>query len=78
MSITISMTNCNFKTIPAITTSLYGFSWHADITGHDNIYIYSDSGHNQFSVYLRKGSTTVDYIKNKMNAKLRWIAIGNL
>ena len=69
------MKHCKFSKVPGVTTAMYGVTSHHLMYGQDNIYINSDNGNTDFTVYIRKGGHSINYIKNVMKAKLHWIAI---
>ena len=79
MYIEISMTHCNFNKIPGISTVTYGNTQHHLMYGQDNIYINHTTGKEKFTVFIRKSSgQSINYIKNDMHVRLRWMAVEEL
>ena len=69
--IDVSIGHCGFVTVPTVTTSIEGNSWHWSATGTSSVYSVTTAG---FRVYLRSKVRTNKAKRGKWNVE--WIAVG--
>lgn len=69
--IDVSIGHCGFVTVPTVTTSIEGNSFHWEATGTSAVYHVTTAG---FKVYLKSRVRTDKAKRNKWNVE--WIAVG--
>jgi len=70
--IKVSTGHCGFVTVPTVTTSIEGKSWHWRATGTSSVYDVTTAG---FTLYLYKGGLRTAKAK-RGNWNVEWIAVG--